>query len=92
MTVVGLAPWRLEFKPGWDVRFARFDRAVQRRILRTFDQMEQARVARGLHGSRFHLEEAGQYRIAFIEDEQTRTKRIHFVGDHKQYERWYRRL
>jgi hypothetical protein len=36
------------------------------------------------------VEETGQYRIAFYQNEETRTKEIHFVGTHKQYEKWYK--
>ena len=87
---MNLEPWKLEFKPGWNECFQKFDKATQQRILKKLEQMKQPLQARGLHASRFQVEEAGQHRIAFIQSEATRTKPLHFVGDHKQYEKWYR--
>ncbi|MFH1106388.1 MAG: hypothetical protein V1787_00680 [Candidatus Micrarchaeota archaeon] len=84
-----LKPFRLEFNPGWDRHFRKFDRAVQERILAKLEQMKQPLPARGMHASRYKIEEAGGYRIAYIQDDEKREKRIHFVGDHKQYEEWY---
>lgn len=54
--------------------------------------MELPLSERGLSSSRFYVEEVGQYRIAYIKDEKKRVKKIHFVGTHKQYERWYTSL
>ncbi|MDP2718024.1 MAG: hypothetical protein Q8P02_04740 [Candidatus Micrarchaeota archaeon] len=85
-----MAPWRIAFKPDWDVHFKAFDKKIQERILKKIAQMKQPIVGRGLHGTSYCVEEVGQYRIAFEQDSASRTKSIHFVGNHKQYERWYR--
>ncbi len=79
-------------KPGWDVHFKHFDKAVQGQLMKKLDQMEQPLVARGLYSSSYKIEEVGQYRIAFVEEESSRTKFVHFVGGHKQYEKWYKSL
>jgi len=52
--------------------------------------MEQPLFARGLHSTHMQVEELGQYRIAFYQNEETRTKEVYFVGTHKQYEKWYK--
>lgn len=85
-----LEKWTIKFKPNWDENFSSFDNETKRRILKKINQMEQPLKARGLHSSRVKVEEVGQYRIAYIEDEKEKTKIIHFVGDHKQYEKWYK--
>ena len=85
-----LKKWKVEFLPGWDKHFAKFDKETQQRIIKKFCQMEQPLSARGLHESRIQAEEAGQYRIAFEQDGKALAKRIHFVGNHKQYEKWYK--
>ena len=85
-----LRPWKVDLKPGWDTHFKKFDRLAQDRIIKKLDQMEQPLQARGLHSSKYHIEEAGQYRIAYEQNEETRIKEVHFVGNHKQYEKWYR--
>lgn len=84
-----LTPCRLDFKPGWDKHFKDFDRTVQQRIRAKFEQMKQPLQGRGLHSSRYRMEETGGYRIAFIQDDENSVKHIHFVGNHKQYEKWY---
>ncbi|MCX6778597.1 MAG: hypothetical protein NT157_07020 [Candidatus Micrarchaeota archaeon] len=83
------AKWKLEFKPGWDEYFKDFDKSVQQRILKKFEQMKLLLKGRGLHSSKYMVEETGGYRIAYIEDKAAGAKRIHFVGNHKQYVRWY---
>ncbi len=85
-----LTPWKLEFKPGWDAHLSKFDKPVREQILKKLEQMKQPLTARGLKESAYRIEEAGQYRIGFIEDELNRVKKIHFVGNHKQYEKWYK--
>ena len=85
-----LLPWKLMFKSGWDKHLKKFDKSTQKQILRKLEKMEQPLLARGLHSSRYQVEEAGQYRIAFIQNIKTKTKYIHFIGNHKQYEKWYK--
>ncbi|MBI5224279.1 hypothetical protein HY989_00235 [Candidatus Micrarchaeota archaeon] len=87
-----LKNWRLEFRIGWDLHFKEFDKSVRDGIIKKFDQMKSPIVGRGLHSSRYLVEEVGGYRIAYIADELTNTKKIHFVGNHKQYEQWYSSL
>ncbi len=89
MNRLDLTSYRIDFKPGWDCYFKEFDKSVQRRIIKKFEQMKQPLQARGLHGSRYHVEEVGGYRIAFIQDDVSRVKHVHFVGSHPQYEKWY---
>lgn len=35
-----------------------------------------------------NVEEFGQYRIAYVTDEEEKVKVVYFVGTHKEYERW----
>lgn len=85
-----LGIWKLEYKPGWDAHFKNFDKTVQQQIIKKFEKMKRLPKGRGLHSSRYCVEEIGQYRIAFIQDYHSSTKKIHFVGNHKQYEKWYK--
>jgi len=86
-----LKPWKLAFKKGWDKHFKKFDPETRQRILKKMEQMKQPLQARGLKASRAVVEEIGQYRIAFYQNEELRKKEIHFVGNHKQYEKWYKK-
>lgn len=85
-----LSRWKIEFAPGWDRQFKKFDNSIQNQILKKIEQMKQPLRARGLHSSKYQVEETGQYRIALKIDELNRVKKIHFVGTHKQYEKWYK--
>jgi len=84
-----LRSWKLVFKKGWDKYFKKLDNSAQQRILKKFEQMKQPLQARGLKASKIVIEEVGQYRIAFYQNEKKQQKEIHFVGNHKQYEKWY---
>ena len=85
-----LSSWKLAFKEGWDKHFKKFDSETQKRILKRMEHMKQPLQARGLNASRAVVEEIGQYRIAFYQNEEKHEKEIHFVGTHKQYEKWYK--
>lgn len=87
-----LLPWTIAYEKGWDRFLQKMDPATQERILKKLQQMKQPLQGRGLHATRHHVEEAGQYRIAFLSDEEKRTKYIRFVGTHKQYEEWLAEL
>ncbi len=87
-----LVSWSLVFKKGWDKFFKKFDSSVQKKILKKFNKMKHSLQARGLKSSRVVVEEVGQYRIAFYQNEEFKIKEIHFVGTHKQYEKWFSEL
>lgn len=89
MIGLDLKPYRIDFRPGWDRHFRDFDKEIQRRILAKLEHMKQPLSGRWLHSFRYCVEEVGGCRIAFILDETNRVKHIHFIGNHKQYERWY---
>jgi mRNA-degrading endonuclease HigB of HigAB toxin-antitoxin module len=82
--------WSIEQIPGWDRYFRKFDKEIQLQILKKISQLIATSSHRRLHQSKFCVEEVGQYRICFIIEEETRKKYIHFVGNHKQYEKWYK--
>lgn len=92
MKYLDLEKWRVRLKPGWDEHFKKFDKRTQEKIFKKLKQLEQPLQARGLHSSKYHVEEAGQYRIAFENNSQEKTREVHFIGNHKQYEKWYKNL
>lgn len=87
-----LTPWKIEYRDGWDIHLHSFSIDVQERLRKKIEQMKQPLQGRGLHGSRYNIEEVDQYRIAYILDTQSQTKKIHFIGNHKQYEKWYSKV
>ena len=81
--------YALKYAEGWDRHFAEFDNSLKLRILKKLEQMKGKEESRHLqHGLPYFVEEVGGCRITFKKDEETKTKEIYFIGDHKQYERW----
>ena len=80
--------FELLYSPGWDVHFSRMDKSVQAPIIKKIKQLVFLGKTRHLeHGLPFFVVECGQYRICFKEKDNKRI--VVFVGDHKQYEKWY---
>lgn len=81
---------KIEFKDGWDKHYSKYNIDTKERIIKKIEQMKQPLPGRGLKKSKFLVEEVGQYRIAYFQNENV--KEIHFVGNHKQYEKWYKKI
>jgi len=85
-----MPPYDVLFEEEAERTLGKMDKSVRQRILKKAIQLESDdSTSRHLrHGLPYFVEEVGGYRIAFaIRDKQ---KLVLFVGDHKQYERWYR--
>ncbi|MDO8627868.1 MAG: hypothetical protein Q7K42_05355 [Candidatus Diapherotrites archaeon] len=68
----------------------KLDKSIQIIIVKKLVQMESKKIGRHLkHGSPFFVEEIGQYRIAFKVLDANKEKKVYFIGDHKEYEKWY---
>lgn len=70
----------------------RLDRSLTVRLLKKLTQLEREDVSsRHLHhGLPYFVEEVSGFRIVFAKDDELRTKRVLFIGDHKEYEKWFR--
>ena len=70
---------------------SRLDKSIQIRLFKKIVQLEREDFSsRHLkQGLPFFVEEAGGYRIVFEMNEREKKKVVLFVGDHKQYEKWY---
>ena len=81
--------FEVELADGWDTHYAKLDKSEQERIWKKILQLVGPIKARHPRfGLPFFVVETGQYRICF--EEIDRRRKIHFAGNHKQYERWYR--
>ena len=79
----------IDFFPGWDGHFNKMDASTRSKIGKKIEQLPEILHARHLkHGFPFFVVEVGQCRIVFKQENNIRT--IYFVGNHKQYERFYR--
>ncbi len=55
-------------------------------------QKEETQARHLRHGIEFYVLEIGQYRVGLKINEKEKTKEIRFAGNHKQYEKWYKKL
>ncbi|MDO8537571.1 MAG: hypothetical protein Q7S21_01680 [archaeon] len=78
--------------PGWDINFSKMDNSIQQIIWKKIQKQKEETQTRHLRfGVEFYVIESGQYRIAIKIIEEEKIKKIHFVGNHKQYEKWYKK-
>ena len=82
---------RLQRSRGTDDTLQRLDRSVQIKIYKKLSRLARPElVSRHLqHGKPHFVEEAGGWRIAYIQDEKKMERRVVFIGTHKDYEKWY---
>lgn len=80
--------FELLFADGWDKHYSKFDNSIKQKIWKKILQITVLANPRHLkYGEPFFVEKAGQYRICFEQVFPT-ARRIIFVGNHKQYEKW----
>ncbi len=66
----------------------KLDASMRERLIKRIARMREEPSGRHMkHGLDFFVEEAGQYRIVYTCDGETKT--IYFIGKHKAYEEWY---
>ena len=81
----------VEFSPGWDKHFSKFDSSEKERILKKINQLPFLQNQRHLRcGLPYFVTQTGQYRITY--EEIGSTRKVMFAGNHKQYEKWLREL
>ncbi|PIU21262.1 MAG: hypothetical protein COT15_03245 [Candidatus Diapherotrites archaeon CG08_land_8_20_14_0_20_34_12] len=80
--------YSIEYISDWNINFIKFDKSVQEKILKKIAQLKLEISARHLYYINCYVVEAGQYRIVFKTDERVLIRKIVFVGNHKQYEKW----
>ncbi len=80
------------FKDSALEEFLKLDKSIRIRIGKKIKQMERADLkTRHLRsGIPFFVLEVGQYRICFSINVARMEKTVYFIGNHKDYERWYK--
>jgi mRNA-degrading endonuclease RelE of RelBE toxin-antitoxin system len=84
--------YRVGFEEGWDENYSRMDNQVRLRIANKLLELKEERTFRRLRNLSYSIIEIGQYRVAFEEDSANKIRTVIFIGDHKEYERWYSQL
>lgn len=75
-------------------QFLKLDKTIKEQMAKKLKQMERDDFdsRHFKHGVPVFVEEAGQHRIVFRKVEETKQKRVIFIGDHKEYEKWFKTL
>lgn len=84
--------YTISFAPNWDEYFSKMDKSTQATIWKKIEKQKNETKTRHLkHGIEFYVIESGQYRIVLKIGEKEKTKKVYFAGNHKQYEKWYKK-
>lgn len=84
--------YKLDFKPGWDNYFSKMDKITQEKIWKKIQKQRNETPARHMRfGLEFYVLEISQYRVALKINEVKKLKTVWFAGNHKQYEKWYKK-
>ena len=79
------------FDEKWPEYFAKLDNTIKERVAKKIKKILEFPQKRHLKkGARFFVDEIGQNRIVYRVFEENKEARFYFVGNHKEYERWYR--
>lgn len=69
---------------------SKLDKPIRERIIKRIARMRSEPSGRHFTGGLdYFVEEAGQHRIAYKCYENENRKVVYFIGDQKQYEKWY---
>ena len=72
------------------LRFKRLDKSIKSKIIKAIEDLKVKDSGKRLKGySSFIVKKVGQYRIVYVVDNKNKIKIIYFIGDHKEYEKWY---
>jgi len=84
--------YKLDFKPGWDLYFSKMDKSTQEMIWKKIQKQRNKTQSRHMRfGLEFYVLEIGQYRVALKISEKKKLKTVWFAGNHKHYEKWYKK-
>ena len=82
-----------EFDEKWPHYFDELENETKTRTAKKIKKvLEQPKKRHMKTGAAFFVAETGQHRIVYRVFEQEGKVRFYFVGDHKQYEKWYKQF
>jgi mRNA-degrading endonuclease HigB of HigAB toxin-antitoxin module len=74
----------------WSRYFDLLDSTIKERVAKKIGKILAYPAKRHLRKVSFFVDEVGQYRIVYRVFKDTKRVRFYFVGNHKEYEKWYR--
>ena len=81
------------FDEKWPEYFEKLDNTVKERVAKKIKKILEFPKKRHLsQGARFFVDQIGQNRIVYRVFDENKEARFYFVGNHKEYEKWYKQL
>lgn len=81
------------FDEKWPEYFAKLDDIIKERVAKRIKKLLEFPKKRHLsQKANFFVDEVGQHRILYRVFDETNEVRFYFVGNHKEYEKWYKQF
>jgi mRNA-degrading endonuclease RelE of RelBE toxin-antitoxin system len=81
------------FDENWPAYFEGLDKGTRERVAKKIKKIIRFPYKKHLKGrARFFADEVGQYRIIYRVFEEDETVVFYFIGNHKDYTKWYGQL
>jgi mRNA-degrading endonuclease RelE of RelBE toxin-antitoxin system len=85
--------YKATFDEDWPKYFDRLDDETKERVSKKIKKILEFPEKRHLKGNaKFFIDEIGQNRITYRIFKENEEARFYFVGNHKEYEKWYRQF
>lgn len=83
--------YKVNFHKDWPEYFDKLESTIKERVTKKIQKILEHPQKRHLGGeAKYFVDEVGQYRILYMVFEEEQEVRFFFVGNHKEYERWYK--
>lgn len=85
--------YKESFDEKWPEYFNSLDHTIKERVAKKIKKILEFPEKRHLKkGARFFVDEIGQNRIVYRIFKENKEVRFYFVGNHKEYEKWYKQF
>ncbi len=85
--------YKAAYDEEWPQYFNSLDSTIKEHVAKKISKILEFPKKRHLgQRARFFVDEAGQYRILYRIFDETNEVRFYFVGNHKEYEKWYKQF
>lgn len=85
--------YKESFDEKWPEYFNCLDNAIKEHVAKKIKKILEFPEKRHLKkGARFFVDEIGQNRIVYRVFEENKEVRFYFIGNHKEYEKWFKQF
>ena len=85
--------YKATFHKDWPEYFDKLNNQIKERTAKKIQKiLERPQKRHLVSGAKYFVDEIGQYRILYLIFEEKQEVRFFFIGNHKEYEKWYKKL